>query len=266
MIDYQRSLRAYVVDDELLAISRLGRLLAEHKEIEVVGSATDPQVALDFLKSEVVDLLFLDIMMPGMNGFELLEKLPNQPIVIFTTAYDNHALRAFEVNSIDYLLKPVAPEQLERALRKVNSLRTSSLAVEFRAQLGAQISALASQFARQTSVIEHADRIASRIGDRTVFIELDTITHFFSEDKTTFAATETKRFIIDYSLVEVERRTMTRGFQRIHRATLVNLSFIDELHRWFGGRLIVRLKDKHHTELPVSRDLVSALRKRLGLT
>lgn len=261
MIDSQRTLRAYLVDDELLAIRRLSRLLAEHEEVEVVGSATDAQLALEFLKSEAVDLLFLDIMMPGMNGFELLEYLPNQPVVIFTTAYDNHALRAFEVNSIDYLLKPIAPEQLDRALRKVNSLRTSSLAAELRAQF----SALASQFARQSTVVDYADRIASRIGDRTVFIELSTITHFLSEDKTTFAVTEAKRYMIDYSLSEIERRTSTQGFQRIHRATLVNLSFIDELHRWFGGRLVVRLKDKHHTELPVSRDLVPALKRRLGL-
>ncbi len=261
MIVSQQTLRAYLVDDELLAIRRLSRLLAEHHEVEIVGSATNSQLALDFLKSEAVDLLFLDIMMPGMNGFELLEHLPNQPVVIFTTAYDNHALRAFEVNSIDYLLKPIAPEQLDRALRKVNSLRTSGLAVELRAQF----SKLASEFSSRSTAVNYADRIASRIGDRIVFIELATITHFFSEDKTTFAVTEAKRYIVDYSLCEVERRTSTHGFQRIHRATLVNLSFVDELHRWFGGRLVVRLKDMHHTELPVSRDLVPALKRRLGL-
>jgi len=89
----------------------------------IAGSTTDPAAALEFLSREPVDVLFLDIQMPGMNGFELLARLPDQPSVIFTTAYDQYALKAFEVNSIDYLLKPVDPEQLERALRKLERFR-----------------------------------------------------------------------------------------------------------------------------------------------
>ena len=116
---------AYVVDDERLAVQRLTRLLQETRRVEVVGSTTDPEHALAFLRDRLVDVLFLDIQMPGLTGFELLEQLDPQPKVIFTTAYDAHALRAFEVNSIDYLLKPIDPERLVRALEKLSRLSPS---------------------------------------------------------------------------------------------------------------------------------------------
>jgi two-component system LytT family response regulator len=127
-------LRAYLVDDEPLAIERLRRLLASAGGLRIAGSATDPAAALDFLNRESIDVLFLDIQMPGMNGFELLSRLNEQPFVIFTTAYDEYALKAFEVNSIDYLLKPIEPEQLARALKKLDRLRPrpAGLAAESR--------------------------------------------------------------------------------------------------------------------------------------
>ena len=116
-------LLAYLVDDEPLAIERLQRLLANFEGLRIEGSATDPAQALEFLTGNSIDLLFLDIQMPTMNGFELLSRLPEQPFVIFTTAFDEYALRAFEVNSIDYLLKPIEAEQLGRALTKLKRLR-----------------------------------------------------------------------------------------------------------------------------------------------
>ena len=122
------SLRAYLVDDEPLAIERLERLLANAGGLRIAGSATDPAQALDFLNGgsgETIDVLFLDIQMPVLNGFELLSRLNRQPFVIFTTAYDEYALKAFEVNSIDYLMKPIEPEQLARALKKLDRLRPS---------------------------------------------------------------------------------------------------------------------------------------------
>src|SRR5579863_7059114 len=119
-------LRAYLVDDEPLAIERLQRLLAGFPHLRIAGSATDPAHALAVLNTESaepVDVLFLDIQMPGINGFELLSRLKHQPFVIFTTAFDQHALRAFEANTIDYLLKPIETEHLERALKKLGRLR-----------------------------------------------------------------------------------------------------------------------------------------------
>ena len=114
--------RAYVVDDERLAVQRLTRLLESSGRVEVVGGATDPVDALTFLREHLVDVVFLDIQMPGLTGFELLERLDRDVPVIFTTAYDRYAINAFEVNSIDYLLKPIEAERLTRALDKLERL------------------------------------------------------------------------------------------------------------------------------------------------
>src|SRR5579862_5147810 len=112
-------LRVYVVDDEQLAVQRLTRLLEATGRVEIAGSTIDPEEALAFLRAHAVDVLFLDIQMPGLTGFELLEQVDAEPTVIFTTAYDEHALQAFQVNSIDYLLKPIDPDRLARALDKL---------------------------------------------------------------------------------------------------------------------------------------------------
>lgn len=258
------ALRVYLVDDELLALKRLRKLLASIASIEVVGSTTVPETAAKFLESENIDVLFLDIQMPGMNGFELLAKLRLQPMVIFTTAYDSYALKAFEVNSIDYLLKPVEPAQLERALKKVQQLRDTAKALETRAQLQTLMVELAGKFPSTPPDIPN--RISTRVGSRILFVDLDKITHFFSEDKLTFAATtETKRHIVDYTIAELEQKFDPKGFVRIHRGTLVNLSYVDELYRWFAGGMRIRIKDKSRTELSVSREQVKILKERLGL-
>jgi two-component system, LytTR family, response regulator len=257
------TLRAYLVDDEPLALKRLGRLLKSAGGVEVVGSATDPGEAVRALAAERVDVLFLDIQMPGMNGFELLAKLDAQPLVVFTTAHDRYALRAFEVNSIDYLLKPVEPPQLDRALRKLAQLRELAGSLTARAEFQSLVSRLAREFAPPQR--EGAGRICSRAGDRIVFIELDEVTHFYSKDRLTFAAAGSKKYVVDYTISELEEQLASKGFLRVHRATLLNLSLVGELYRWFGGRMRVRLKDKDHTELTVARDQVRALKERLGL-
>ena len=113
-------IRAYVVDDEALAVKRLTRMLEATGRVELAGSSIDPEAAVTFLNTHSVDLLFLDIQMPVLTGFELLERLNQEPLVVFTTAYDRYALNAFDVNSIDYLLKPVDADRLERALDKAD--------------------------------------------------------------------------------------------------------------------------------------------------
>src|ERR1051325_7907863 len=119
-------IRAFVVDDEPLAVKRLVRMLEESGRVELAGASTDPVDALAALADHPVDVLFLDIQMPGMTGFEMLGTLDPQPLVVFTTAFDQYALQAFEVNSIDYLLKPVEERELARALDKVERLRAQS--------------------------------------------------------------------------------------------------------------------------------------------
>ncbi len=256
-------LRAYLVDDELLALNRLARLLTATKRVEITGRTTDPEIAVKFLASEVVDVVFLDIQMPGVNGFELLARLTTQPRVIFTTAYDQYALKAFEVNSIDYLLKPVDPQHLERALKKLEMRRGDDAYSELHARLQAVVEKLTSHLSLEGG--EFPDRICSRVGERIMPIDLKNITHFYSEDKLTYAATETRQYVVDYTIQELEQALRLRDFVRIHRSTLINLSFLDEIHRWFGGRMIVRMKNRDHTELTVARNYVRPLKEKLAL-
>ncbi len=252
-------MRAFLVDDEALALKRLSRMLTATGRVEIVGSGTDPVEAVGAVLNVKPDVLFLDIEMPGMTGFELLAKLDPQPVIVFTTAYDRYALEAFGVNSIDYLLKPVEQEKLDRALDKIERMRGGA---EPRQEIRELIERLSAVAAPQP---EYPARIASRIGERVEFVELARVTHFFAADKLTYAATPAKNYVVDHTIQELEQRLDPRKFVRIHRATLLNLDFVYDLHAMFAGRMMVRLKDEKKTELTVSRDRVRALKQRLGI-
>lgn len=253
-------LEIFLVDDEPLALKRLARLLQATERVKILGSQTDPQDAIVEINEKRPEILFLDIQMPVLNGFEMLARLAFQPIVVFTTAFDRYALRAFEVNSIDYLLKPIESAQLDRALSKVERMRGTFAPTDgWRAAIE-ELAATINQ--KQT---RFPDRIASRLGERTEFIELARITHFLAEDKLTFAVTATKKYAVDYSIAELERKLDPKIFVRIHRATLLNTSFVGEIHQWFAGRIIVRLKDEKRTELTVARDRARTLKEHLSL-
>jgi two-component system, LytTR family, response regulator len=255
-------MRAYLVDDESLALDRLAKLLRATGQVDVVGKTTNPKAAVNFLSSALVDVVFLDIHMPELSGFELLDRLPNQPPVIFTTAYDQYALKAFEVNSIDYLLKPIDSQHLDRALKKLESHRINGSQADLTNVLRSTIAKLAHSLPIDEQGFPK--RICSRIGDRVVLIDLDRITHFYSEEKLTYASTDTRQYIVDYSLATLEQVLGGKGFLRIHRSTLVNLAFVDELHRWFGGRMIIRIKGRNRVELTVARSYVRLLKLKLG--
>ncbi|MEK6287832.1 MAG: LytTR family DNA-binding domain-containing protein [Acidobacteriota bacterium] len=254
----QPLLRVFLVDDEPLALKRLARLLKATGRVEVVGSTTDPEAAFGFLSTENVDALFLDIQMPGLNGFELLSRLASQPLVVFTTAFDQYALRAFEVNSIDYLLKPIESEHLDRAIDKIERLRGSATRPDLRDVVERLAAALRSGGAG------YADKVASRSGDRVQFIALRRVTHFLARDKLTYAVTSDKSYVVDSTIGELEQKLDPNKFIRIHRSTLLNLDHVREVHSWFAGGVVVRLKDEKRTELPVARDRVRALKQRLG--
>lgn len=261
------ALRAYLVDDEPLAIERLGRLLGKYDEVRIEGTASDPSAALEFLSSPAgksIDVLFLDIQMPGMNGFELLSRLDQQPFVIFTTAFDQYALRAFEVNSIDYLLKPVDAEQLERAVHKLERLRPSAKSDwQQRPEWPVLLHELARTLRGEKH--EYPRRIATRVGERITFLDLDAVTHFVAQDKLTYATTNGRRHCVDQTIAELERRLDPTRFLRIHRAVLVNVDWIQELNSYFAGKMVVTLKDPQRTQLAVARDRVRELRARMGV-
>jgi len=247
-------LRVYVVDDEPLAVKRLTNLLRQTQRVEIVGSTVNPTEAVEFLSEQSVDAVFLDIQMPGMSGFELLQKLPKEPAVVFTTAFDRFALDAFEVNSVDYLVKPIELERLEKALTKLERLRGTP---QGHAETE-QIRALARELTRK-----FPERISSRIGDRVVFVEISKVTHFYAKDKLTYAATASKDYALDLTIAELEDKLDPDVFIRIHRSTLLNLQYVEEVSSWFGGGLVVRLKDGKRTELQIARDRVRLVKERL---
>ncbi len=255
-------MRVYLVDDERLALNRLERMLRETGRVDVIGSSTDPERAIPEIELLQPDVLFLDIQMPGLTGFELLGRLSlnPMPLVVFATAYDRYALRAFEVNSIDYLLKPVEEPQLDRALGKLERMLASPAP---RPDLDALVKQVTAALQAQRN--EPIDKIPSRVGERVHFIELDRVTHFFAGDKLTYAATPEKNWVVDKTIAELEQKLDPQRFLRVHRSTLVNLEYVDELFPWFGGRMVLRLKDAKKTELTVARDRLKDLKGRLGL-
>jgi two-component system LytT family response regulator len=249
-------MRAFIVDDEPLAVKRLSRLLEETGRVQIVGAATDPEDALAALNRQPVDVLFLDVQMPGLTGFELLEQLNEPPAVVFTTAYDAYALKAFEANAVDYLLKPVETDRLSRALDKV-------------ARAGGprpgDVKALARELAAHLSPTRKIERIASKVGERTTLLDVARVSHFIAKDKLTFAVTAGREHAIDYTLTQLEEILDRRRYVRIHRATIVNASFVQEIYPAVDGGMLVRLKDDGKTELSVARDRVRELKQRLGI-
>lgn len=224
---------AYLVDDEALALRRLARML--EGRVTIAGQTTRPT---EIGPLDGVDAIFLDISMPELDGFEVCARLPPHVMVVFTTAHDEHALRAFQTNAIDYLLKPIREADLTRALDKLERMRVLS---------AADVAARA------------PGRIASRLGDRIQLVELDRITHFQAEDKLTYAVTAEKSHVVDATIAELEQRYSASGWFRIHRATLVRLAAIVEMQA-----TTVRLATGQ--QLTVARDRAAALRDRLGIS
>jgi two-component system, LytTR family, response regulator len=261
-------LKTFIVDDEPLALERLRRMLQATGRVDIAGACSDPVEAVEQIRWTRPQLLFLDIHMPELTGFELLAELEQQqPLVVFTTAYDQHALDAFQVNSIDYLMKPIEPSHLDRALAKAERRFAQSGPADappdlsaLLAQIGAAIKPAAVSTAQQW-----IERIASRTGDKLELVDLSRVTHFYASDKLTYAATAERSYTVDPSITELESKLDPGRFIRIHRATILNLDHLRELHTWFGGKMVARLKDAKKTELAVSRDRVRALKDRLGV-
>ncbi len=241
-------LRALIVDDEDLARSAMRRLLAEAGGVEIVGEASNGVEALEVIAELKPDVALLDIEMPGFDGFEVVQQLENPPAIVFVTAYDEYAVRAFEASAIDYLLKPVRPERLERALERV------------RDRLGAPDAAKVREVARERG--GPLQRIAARRGKRIVIVPVRDIIRIEIEDKLVFAVTANDRLLIEKSITELEAMLEPAGFLRISRGELVNLETVKELLPWFSGTWRVKLANGE--ERDVSRDRAKQLKEAMG--
>lgn len=248
--------RALLVDDEPLARTRLRRLLDAHPDVEIVGEAGDGATAVALIATVAPDVVFLDVQMPGMSGFDVLAALRERPHVIFVTAYDEFAVRAFEEEALDYLLKPVEPARLARALARVSDGNRAES--ESGARLDRVLLALSRVGAPPT-------RVVARQGARVSLIEPSSIIFCRAEDKYAVLYTVSGEHIVDRSIDDLAQSLEPAVFLRIHRNTLVNLEYVKELLVVDGGRFVVTLKDVAGTKLHASRSGAKLLRERFGI-
>ena len=225
-------MKALIIDDERLARVELRRLLAPFKEINIVDEAVNAEDALNKITELNPDLIFLDIQMPGKNGFELLEELDSVPTVVFTTAYDEYALKAFEYNAMDYLLKPIEPRRLEETVKKV---------------LEKNIKATAQ--ASDTTALSEEDQVFVKDGDKCWFVKLNTVRLFESEGNYVRLYFEENKPLILRTLNYLDERLDNKVFFRANRKHIVNLKWIESIEPWLNGGLLVKLKGGNKIEV-----------------
>jgi len=245
-----RALRLLLVDDEELARARLRDLLSDVPGVECVGEAENGLEAVEKARSLSPDVMLLDIQMPGMNGFEVLEALDEPPLVIFVTAYDEYAIKAFEVNSIDYLLKPVSAERLSQAIERARRLLSGG------PDLAKEVERLAG-LVRSRGV----SRLPVQRGKRIALLDTADIVWFGADDELVYAHTKDAKYLVNATIAELESRLDPSLFFRVHRSSIVNLTRIVEIVPWFGGKYKVVVDDGARSELVLPRARVRALRE-----
>ncbi len=236
--------RAVIIDDERLARNDLRSMLSEYSDIEIVGEADSVGKAIELINREDPDLLFLDIQMPGESGFDLLEKIDFRARVIFVTAFDEYAIRAFEVEAIDYLLKPVNPERLKSALERFH--RETILQTD------------------QKLPLEYDDALLLTINSHLKFMRVNSIVYIQAAgDYSEVMTNENKKGLIQKTMAEWEQRLPKKYFCRIHRSTIVNIEYIAKIDEWFGNSYQVQLKG-FDTPLTMSRRYAAMLKQKKG--
>ena len=225
-------MKALIIDDERLARTELKRLLTPFKDIKVVGEAVNAEDALEKIQQFKPDLLFLDIQMPGKTGFEMLEELDSVPTVIFTTAYDEYALKAFEYNALDYLLKPIEPKRLEETVNKLVEKKRKKTARDL-----------------DKEILMEADQVFVKDGERCWFVKLENVRLFESEGNYVRIYFSENKPLILRTLNYLDERLDNKTFFRANRKHIVNLKWIDSIEPWLNGGLLVKLKDGQKIEV-----------------
>jgi two-component system LytT family response regulator len=220
-------MKALIIDDERLARKELNTLLQAHREIEVIGEAVNAEDAFDQIRKLNPDVLFLDIQMPGKNGFELLEQLDSVPKVIFTTAFDEYAIKAFEINVLDYLLKPIQPERLADSIQKL---------------LKEEYQEVSKSKDIRSRKLTPDDQVFVKDGEKCWFVRLADVRYFESDGNYIKVYFDKFRPMIHKSLNALEERLDEKSFFRASRKHIINLLWVEKIETWFNGGLMVQLK------------------------
>jgi len=227
--------KALIIDDERLARNELKKLLSDFPEVDVIGEAANAKEGIEKIDSLMPDLIFLDIQMPGKTGFDMLQELDRAPHVIFTTAYDEFALKAFEVNALDYLMKPVEPKRLADALHKL--------------QLAEEKEMAASIAGVNRGMLSEHDQVFVKDGERCWFVKLSDVRLFESVGNYAKVFFGTNKPLILKSLNALEERLDEKVFFRANRKHIVNLRMIDKVEPFFNGGLLLDLKGGEKIEV-----------------
>lgn len=230
-------MRALIVDDERLARKELINLLANHDKVEVVGEALNVDDAKEKIDQLQPDVIFLDIQMPEKTGFDLLEELDHVPLVVFTTAYDEFAIQAFQVNALDYLLKPVEPARLSETLSKLEKKMD---------ELKKEQQESADVVPQKLSL---SDQVFVKDGDRCWFVKLANVRLFESDGNYIKVYFDNNKPMIHKSLNALDERLDEKSFFRASRKHIINLSWVDTIEPWFNGGLVVTLKGGDRIEV-----------------
>ncbi|HET7896083.1 MAG TPA: response regulator [Flavisolibacter sp.] len=231
-------MRAIIIDDERLARAELRKLLQDYPEVEVVDEASNAEEGIQKIEGQNPDLIFLDIQMPGKTGFEMLQELDHAPAVIFTTAYDDYALKAFEVNALDYLLKPIEPKRLADAVEKIKKLQSSNHEHANHAFAHEPLRLLGEQ-----------DQVFVKDGDRCWFVRLADVRLFESVGNYAKVFFGNNKPLILKSLNALEERLDPKSFFRANRKHIVNLQAIEKVESYFNGGLLLELKGGEKIEV-----------------
>ena len=215
--------KAIIIDDERLARVKLRRLLEKHPEIKIVGEADNVSSSIKIIKTEKPDVIFLDIQMPNATGFDLLEQINVEAQIIFVTAFDEYAIRAFEINALDYLLKPINPQRLAEAIERLSKTKIIE---------------------DHKEPLEYDDYYFVNTREETKFIKLNSIKCIVAADVYSEIFTDTnQKFLLSKPLNEWEAQLPKKNFVRIHRSTIINLEFIEKVEKWFNYSYQIYLKD-----------------------
>ena len=245
-----------IIDDEPPARQGLFNLLKEFPEtFQVIDMAKNGTEAKEKIATQKPDVIFLDIEMPGCNGFELLEKLETIPLVVFCTAYDQYSLKAFETNSIDYLVKPVTLERLKKTAQKLKSLNTSMSSQQL-LEVIKEVS-LQREEKKMTS-------ITIKKGDRIVFVKLEEVSHFESDANYVTIFTDEGTHLSELSLSQLAQK-LPANFLRVHRGVIINTNFVAEVQKYFNSRFVISLTNKKKTNITTGRSYNEQIKNWMGV-
>jgi two-component system LytT family response regulator len=247
------SYKTLIIDDEKIARNRLKRLLKDFEDsFQVIGEAKNGNEGLELIRKLKPDLIFLDIQMPGKTGFEMLLELEELPIVIFCTAFEEYALKAFDTVAVDYLVKPVEEHRLEKTVEKLHRLVENDTKSQIEELL---------QLVQNRPELKILNAIPYKIGDRVILVKLEKIIYFLASEKyVEFFTTDGKKYVTEISLKKLEDR-LPDNFKRVHRGAIVNSDFIKEFRKYFRGKYIIILNDPKNTKIETGRFYAKEIRK-----